>query len=230
MGTPILFIASLGAVSTVGFFAWYFSAYKRNLRAIRKHACSAIRDVKHGEIVRIEGTMQPLDKPLFAPISGRPCAHYEVTVAEWVRRQKNSGWSTIAEEKRTVSFSLADGTGFAHVETKSFVASVAQDKHLESEAFEEPPQRILDLLRRHGCDLHTLFGRQKRFQYREGVLEPGEALIVVGRARWEDDPSGAMEESEGYREQRRKQRLVIEDHDDHVRATDDLVAFGGSSD
>ena len=72
---------------------------------------------------------------------------------------------------------------------------------------------ILELLRRHGCDLR-------------GVLEPGEELVVVGRARWADDPEGEFEVSAGYREQ----RSVTWDHDDHLRATDDLLAFGGAND
>ncbi len=195
----------------------FFSAERRNLRAIGKHKRVSIADVKEGEIVSIQGTIQPVEKPLIAPITGRRCVHYAVEVAEWVKRMRRSDWNEIVSETKAIDFSIADATGTARIETQSFNASATQDTHTESEPYLDPPKRILALLKRHSRDAVDGEGIAKRFQYREGVLEIGEAVVVVGRARWED--AGA-EESGDYRGQRRKRRLVIEAHDDPVRATD----------
>ena len=59
--------------------------------------------------------------------------------------------------------------------------------------------------------------------FREGVLEDGERVVVVGRARYEDDAEGLIA-SEGYRAQSRRKRLVIESHADPVRASDAVSA------
>lgn len=217
------FIAGGGTLLVILLVSSFFSPDRRNLRAMRKHARLAIAEAKDGEIVSIQGEIQAVDEGLIAPISGRRCVHYEVTIEEWVKRMKNSGWEETLTEKKSIDFRIADATGTALVETSSFIATVTRNLHTESEPYLDPPKRILSVFKRHKRDALDAKGVVKRLRYEEGVLKPGASVVIVGRARWEDE---GAEASEGYRTQRRKRRLVIEAHDEPVRATNDRKAVG----
>jgi hypothetical protein len=220
-GDPGIALAIAAVVGVVVLVAWLFSPDRVLLRKLRAVSIVRIADVPDGATVRIVGRLRKRAKLLRAPLSGRKCAFFRAVVKE--KAGKNS-WREIVREVESVDFVVEDSTGRAIVETSSLEVAVVLDHHARSGAFEDAAEVLESFLRRHGLESTGVFGWNRALRYEEGVLEPGEEVAVLGRARWEDDPElGAVDAPRGaYREIARKRRLVIEAPDgEPVRASDD---------
>lgn len=196
----------------------------RNQRALTGLSTRRIEDVKEGEIVRIEGRVRALDDVLVAPLTGRRCVHFELRVE---KRARKGHATELVRDIKSVAFDVKDETGTAHIEVSSFYATVDLDEETLSDEVLTPGQK--GILAAHGQPERSMLGLRQPLVFREGALEDGERVVVVGRVRFEDDPEGAVVASEGYREQRRKQRVVIESHADPVRASDAVSALSFSN-
>lgn len=225
---PLILLAVGVGAGALGLGSWYFSPRQRALRAIRSVPVVLVSEAVEGSIVRIVGALRPLAPLLTAPLSGRACAHYDVIVEEQVRSGKSSHWRTIAHEHASRDFVVEDTSGRAIVQTAHFEATVELDHHQRSGFLNDASPELEALLARHGRSTTGLFGMNRTIRYREGVLEPGEEVAALGRARWEDDPEpgAANVPRGGYRDSGRRQRLVIERSElGPVRASDDRSTF-----
>ena len=200
------------------------SEYQKHLGAIARERTVRVADALAGTIVRIVGTLRPGAQTLRAPVSGRVCAHFDLQVWE---SAGEDGWKLVLREVSTTDFSVEDASGRAMVETSRFGAAVVLDAHWTSGTFNDATPALRQLLSRHGQKTTAFLGLNRSLRYREGALEPGERIAVVGRARWEDDPDAgaARPERGGYRSTGRKQRLVLEAHAEAVTASDDPQAL-----
>lgn len=216
----------LAAGGAVALFKWWRSPYQRTLRALRAAPRVRIADAPEGRLVRIAGRLRAHGPTLTAPLSKRACAHYEIVVEDHAKRGESTDARVIFRESETRDFSLEDGSGTAIVETGRLEVALVQDHHQRSGTFEDASADLEALLRRHGQSSTGFFGLNRTIRYREGVLEPGEEVSVLGWARWEDDPEAGLDPSRGgYRESARRKRLVIHAGDGPVRASDDPATF-----
>jgi hypothetical protein len=229
-GDPVLLVIAIVAVVGIMAGAWWFSPHQRVLRAIRGVPRVPIPEAVEGSIVRIVGRVRGGDAVLSAPISGRPCAHYDVLVEEYVRRGKRGHWRTVVHEIQSCDFTLEGDQGAALVRTTVLEGAVLRD-HRRSSGFLNDASPSLDaLLARHGRSSTGLFGMNRSLRYREGVLEPGEEVAVVGLATWVSDPepgrpvTGAIGGGQ-YRESARPRRLEIRAGNSPVRVSDDPKAL-----
>lgn len=71
----LIFIGMIGAAIGLGALGWYFSEEQAIHRAIAALPRIAIRDAKHGDLVRIQGKIRPHATPLNAPLSQKVCVH-----------------------------------------------------------------------------------------------------------------------------------------------------------
>jgi hypothetical protein len=145
-------------------------------------AVTPLDRVGDGTRVKIRGRLDAGAQPLVAPISGRTCAAWIVEVQEW------PAWETIAVEQATQSFVLRDDSSRPAL-VRAARASVLVDKDASFWPA-QPTGAMRALLRRHDVREEGYFGSPTPYRYCEGVLEPGETITVVGRARLEFDPSG----------------------------------------
>lgn len=147
--------------------------------------------------MKVRGKVATLDV-LTAPLSGRSCAYYEVIVEEKVSTGKSSTWRTIIREVEERDFLLDDGTGRARVEMVAVEAAVEKDGHWSSGTLNDATPVLEGFLQRHGFgSVGWLFN--KTLRYREGVLEPGEEVAVLGWADHEIDPEPTTSGA-GYRD------------------------------
>lgn len=167
----------LGGIGLIAFLVWYFSETQRFRRLLRKTPRVAIRDLQEGEPVRIVGTVQPLEE-VEAPISGRPCAYYEVVVEEKVGG-KHKYWRQRARETSGVAFAVDDGTGAAYVDPSAARVVLSFDHSTRSGTFDDANERETSFLARHGVS-PTGWIFNKALRYKEGVLEAGETIAVLG--------------------------------------------------
>jgi hypothetical protein len=220
----------VAVVAGLGASAWYFSEHARRIRELVSVDATRIADAKSGDIVRIVGVLRRAGhdevKLLRAPLTGRKCAHYDVRVLELVSHGKNTSWVERISEVASQPFIVEDPSGRALVETARFECAIIRDGNRRSGTFHDATPAMEEILARHGMVSTGVLGLNRSLRYEEGVLEPGERVTVMGRARWEDDPEATAGEGGGYRTSARKQRLVIEAGTRAVRASDDPAATG----
>jgi len=186
---------------------WWFSADQRARRAMRALPVRPIAEALEAEKVRISGPARPLAEPLTAPLSGRPCACWRVVVEEKVRRDKTTYWRTVVDDHEVVDFVIEDGSGKAVVRTAMVQPVLDRDMDARSGFLNDATPELEAFLSERG---HSSQGWvfNKTMRYREGVLEPGESVCVVGVGRWEPDPEAAAE-ARGYRTAHQPRRLVL---------------------
>lgn len=142
------------------------------------------------------GRALALDETLRAPLSGRPCVHYIVTVEEKRHRRKSSYWKTIIKEARTVAFALEDDSGRAIVDATAARIALDFDGRSTSGTFDDPSEAERAFLARHGeKGQGWIFNRALR--YREAVIAEGETIAVLGAGTREPDPDAPF--TEAYR-------------------------------
>jgi len=202
----VVFVLAIGAV--VALLFWWFSADQRAKRAMRGVPKRSIADVVEGERARIVGSVD-VREPIYAPLSGRPCAYWRVTVEEKRSSGKNSYWRKIVDEHEGVDFFLTDGTGKAKIEVMHAQPVLAHDARGGSGFLNDPTPELESFLAERGHDTQGWIFN-KTIRYREGVAEPGELVAVVGTGRWERDPDEKAQAGAGYREASMPQRLVMQ--------------------
>lgn len=194
--TAILIIVGLFVV----FAAWWWSEANRVKRKIRKAELVQIAKYPHGGLKRIVGKLSMDREPLVAPLTGRPCAAYEVVVEERRSSGKSSSWHTLVREVELLPFILDDGTGRAFVDPTGAKLAITSDERSQSGTFDDATEREEAFLARHGQSSEGwVFNRSLR--YREGVLEIGEDVAVLGRGAlsFDDRPAQSPHDG-GYRQ------------------------------
>jgi hypothetical protein len=142
-----------------------------------------------GVRVKVVGRLEAGKQPLEAPISGRATAAWAVEL------QAGSNLGTIVVERQAQDFVLRDGSRRTAI-VRAAGASVAFATHAWMSPA-QPSERMLAFLRRHRQPESGDPGAPSPYRYRESVLEPGEAITVVGLAHLEIEPS---ESAGSYRE------------------------------
>ena len=201
----MVFILISLAVLVILFCVWYFSDEQRTKRAIRAAPSTAIAEAQAGKVAKLTGRVAYLTEPVRAPLSGRACAYYLVTVEEWQSNGKSGSWVTILRDPGGVDFLIEDGTGRAQVVNQALKVVAVQDAKYSSGTFNDATPELEAYLAKHGKQSRGgIFNKGMR--YLEAVFEAGETVAIVGQIGFEHDP-GAVPEGAGYRET--PQRAVI---------------------
>ncbi|MCC7539612.1 MAG: hypothetical protein IT379_25545 [Deltaproteobacteria bacterium] len=202
----ITFLA-LFVVAAIAFSRWYFSEKQQVKRALRAAPRVDVGKLGEGQLARVTGEVEEHEgNVLRAPISGRPCVAFDVTVEEYRSSGKSGSWHTVIHEGETVPFVVRDGTGRAIVRRSFVRVAIEVDDEKRSGFLNDASPELEAFLSRHGrSSAGWVFN--KTLRYREGVFEVGETVTVLGRARLEDDPSPDAA-GHGYRD--RPRRVVLE--------------------
>lgn len=225
-GHVLVLWVALVCFAIVALCAWYFSADQRALRAMRAVPLRRIADVKGGEKVRIVGEVEA-PRTLRAPLSGRACAYWRVTVREQRGSGKSRRWVTIIDEQEGVDFFLRDGMAKALIKTAHAQAVLDQDGRYVSGFMRDAPPELEVFLAQRGHSSKGWFFN-KNMQYREGIVEPGETVAAVGVGRWERDPDEEPTAG-GYRDVIQPRRLVLDRPEDGLLLISDRVEAVGTS-
>jgi len=177
---------------------WFFSADQQIRRRLRNAPRVDIAALGDGQEARVVGRVVPM-QTMAAPLSGRPCVFYDITVEQYRSNGRSSGsWHTILRERRGVPFLVEDGSGRALVDPEGAQIAVVHDSTTRSGTLDDASPQEEALLARHGLKSQG-WVLNKRLRYNEGVFEPGETVAVLGAGVREPDPS-AVAAVQGYRE------------------------------
>lgn len=178
--------------------ASYFSESARLKRLLREAPRVDIKDFEDGGVGKISGRLEYLDEPLTSPLNGRTCALYDILVEEKPDSNKNY-WRTYVHENNQVRFIVRDNTGYAIVDPSHAQIVIVKDRHSTSGTFNDPTPEEKAFLNRHGKEGQG-WVFNKTLRYKEGVLEAGEEVAVLGFGMREPDPDpGRAGEMSGYR-------------------------------
>jgi hypothetical protein len=182
-------LLALGAAAGAAILvtSWYFSEDQKIRRTLRGAPATRIADLGDGQLGKVVGRARGLTETLAAPISGRRCIYFSVTVEERRSTGKSNHWRTVIREARGVPFMLEDDSGRALVDATAARIAAEFDGHSQSGTFDDPTPAEQAFLDRHGQDgQRWLFNRTLR--YREAVIEEGETIAVLGSGTREPDP------------------------------------------
>jgi hypothetical protein len=193
----IFIIAVFVIAGLLTLFSFYYNKKARIKRKLKKSPVKRIATVTDGEVVKITGKVEYTGEPLTAPLSGRTCACYHVLVEQRVSSGKNTHWKTIIEEEIFGSFGIRDEDYCARFDGNKVKSYIVQDRKYTS-GFRNDALEVLErYLKNHGYESENFLGMNKTIRYREGVLEEGETIAVLGKARWEKAESGQWSDSYG---------------------------------
>ena len=179
---------------------------KRLRHWIRAAKRSTIADAPDGALVRIVGTVVLLDgKAVDAALTGRRCAFYEALLETMSDDFSMDLWKVGARETGGVPFAIDDGTARAVVDPDLARVTLHKDVLGKEGGLVAPNEREQAFLERHGRREDAwMFKRLHR--WREGILEEGERVCVVGVVLREADPSPSA--ARDYRQDAVRLRLA----------------------
>ena len=162
----------------------YFGRARIIKRKFRKVEEKNIASCKDGEMVKIIGELKYAEKPLFAPLSKRKCAAYKIIVEEYRSSGQSGRWIEIITDKNCTPFFLKNGSEYALIKPVPSELLLSRDANYRSGAFNEASPFLKNYINRFGKKSKSIFGFNKAMRYKEGVLEEGEMVAVLGKGKW----------------------------------------------
>jgi hypothetical protein len=150
-----------------------------------KVSAKRMSEFKDGETAKIVGKVELVDQPLIAPLSKRKCSYYHVQVEEEIFDGKNFRWKTIIDSEMSNTFVIRDGNNCAYISLKNIKSHIIMDKKYISGRKKDAHTVLEAYLNQYNYKSKGAFFN-KKLQYREGILEPGEQVAVLGRGEWKN--------------------------------------------
>jgi hypothetical protein len=191
---PLILIV---VIASIAICSSYFSKNAIIVRKLKKATGKKISEFVSGEIAKVVGKVEFVGEPLIAPLSGRPCAYYNVLIEKQVSSGKSDSWKTIIEEEVAGTFVIRDGRYCAHINCDNVKSYLVEDREYHSGFGEDATEVLEKYLKDHGEESEGLFGWNKTIRYKEGVLEAGELIAVVGKGEWRNSSQEQLPDSYG---------------------------------
>lgn len=168
---------------------------KTLVRSTPKHNLATAPETERVCITGRAYAQGPQGPALYAPITGRPCLMYIVTV-EQLESETSTMWRQIIFESNGVPFTLIDQSGRAFIDPTVAHTLLKLDREGQSGPFAPVDPSKEALLTRHGYT-STSWMFHAKLRYREAVVDVGETVVVLGFGVREPDPDGTP--TGGYR-------------------------------
>ncbi|MFW5739847.1 MAG: hypothetical protein ACOC1F_05730 [Myxococcota bacterium] len=198
----VILLAGWGGVAV---YFRFRSRGARTRRLLQRRSRVPIAALQDGVPSKISGRLRYASEPLRAALTGRPCAVWEIEIEELTADRESIApvWQPFIVEQDARDFHVDDESGSVLVHTAFVRVTAVKDAQFWSGLLRDAPPQLEAYLQRHGERSKGKLGLNRTIRYREGVLEAGEQVTVLGVPRAEDEPGVAHD----YREQ--QQRLVM---------------------
>jgi len=161
-----------------------------------------LAELPEGVVARVVGRARTLADVLEAPLSGRPCVYYQLTITKPVLMLN----TTLAHEERAVLFTLDDGTARAIIDSHGCTADLVVDERDAAGTDHVPTGREFALLTRFGIEANEWMATGSRgggprvlvsreFVFREAIIGVGEEVAILGSAVHEPDPDAVPDDA-----------------------------------
>jgi len=179
----------LTLVAVLIFLTWWLRNNPRNKRLLQKAKSLRIADVENGEYAKISGNVAPFGETLIAPLSGRECVYYKVTVevGRAAMMEGDFSYAPLISETESVVFLLEQENDSAHIVLENYDSLIKNDFGYESDPTQEATPKLEAFLEKYGEQSKDANGYSKTLRYREAILEIGEEVAIKGVGFWEED-------------------------------------------
>ncbi|MBS2212297.1 hypothetical protein KEM09_12850 [Carboxylicivirga mesophila] len=211
---PVFIIFVVGFIVVI-VLASFFNKKALIKRKLKKAVLKHLSDFRDGDVAKVVGTVEFADEALVAPLSNRKCAYYHVLVEQKVSSGKSSHWKKLIEEEVTGKFVIRDGADYACIGRGQLKSYIVQDRNFSSGFMNDASEQLEWYLNHKGYESENMLGFNKTLRYREGILEEGEEIAVLGKGVWKTPQSLNLPESYG------RVLEIAEDADIPVYLSDD---------
>jgi len=163
---------------------------RRRFRLADKYTLDKLPEDTHG---KVRGHATAFEEPLFAPLSGRPCL---VWVVEVYAIQLDTRPLCVGREVRLSRFRLSDAGWHAIIDPSDAELHLVMDHKADSVSAYDATAAQKQILESTGVTARDMTEIRK-LEYREAVIEIGEAITVLGAGTREADPEAQV--AGGYR-------------------------------
>lgn len=181
-----VFIA-LGIVIPFTIISRRNSNTSRVRRQLKNTALKPISQVKDGENVQISGHIEIVNESLIAPLSGRECAHYVVTVERRTKYIKSPDIvDLLIEEESLGKYLIEDNGRYAYVPEVRLISQIVFDKSYSSDISGVLEKKLRLFMEKYPDSNNNLraHNANNSLEFKEGILELNEQVIVSGIAEW----------------------------------------------
>jgi len=176
----VIFAVILG----VFIYNWYFSEKAVIKRKFKKTQHKKISEFKDGDVAKFTGTIESIDKPLISPLTHRKCTYYSVLIEQKVSSGKSSHWKKIIEKNDSNTFVIKGANASAYISGDRQKRHIVMDREFSSGFMDDPKLHLEEYLKQHGHNSENFMGMNKTIRYKEGVLQLGEKVAVLGKGEW----------------------------------------------
>ncbi|SEM07110.1 hypothetical protein SAMN04487910_4048 [Aquimarina amphilecti] len=167
-----------------------YNKKNKMLRKLKEHSFKKIPLCKENEYIKIKGKALSIAKPLISPIGKRECLYYKIQIEEKRSNGKSSSWRTIINEEKFQDFILESEGNKAIINTeiskKNKITYLNQDIEYTSGTWKDAPVFLEKLLQSHGRESTGFLGFNKSIRYKEGAIEIGEKITILGIGKWKE--------------------------------------------
>jgi hypothetical protein len=188
---PVLILILGTLVSVIP--AYFAVRNRRRAALIKDMRPRRLKKLQPG-IAKVRARVIAQEDLLRSPLGRHPCVYYKFTVAEQ-RSTGGSGrhggggtyWHTVVDDTDSLDVVLEDETGQAEIDLREAEIVLESQEYQTSGVFNDPPERLKDLLRnRYGKSTKGLFFN-KSMQFWETILSDGAEVVVVGEVELDRD-------------------------------------------
>lgn len=166
-------------------YSYFFSKTAIIKRRLKKARLVNVANFKEGQRAKLIGRAESVNGDmLIAPLSGRECCYYHVTIEQEVSSGKSTSWKTVIEEEQWVEYIINDNGYYAYLNADDIKSHIVRDREYRSGFLNDATPHLEAFLRKHGHDSEGWLGFNKTLRYNEAIIEPGETLAVLGRGNW----------------------------------------------
>ncbi len=173
----------IALVAGLIFMTWWFQNNPREKRRLQKEKSLRIADFENREYAKITGKVAPLEQTLIAPLSGRECVYYKVTVeigrAAMPTMGANFTYTSIISETKSVDFLLEQRNDSVHIIFEHYDDFITKDFGYKSDPTRDAIPKLEAFLKKYGQQSKDATGYNKTLRYREAILEIGEEVAVI---------------------------------------------------
>ena len=184
--TETIFFVIVIVIIAIFLISYLFSKKAIVKRKLKNAEFKSIGDFKDGEMAKIIGNVEFVNKPLISPLSNRRCSYYYIHIEQQVSSGENRRWKTIIEEEVSSKFLIREGGNFAFINDNNLKCYIVQDKSFSSGFCNDATENLEKFLNNKGYKSEGFLGLNKTLRYKEGILEREEKIAVFGKGIWKD--------------------------------------------
>jgi hypothetical protein len=180
-----IILGGITIIAGIFFISNYYSDLSIIKRKLKHTPLQKIAYFKEGSVGKIVGKVKMIDTSITAPLSGRDCAYYHVTVEQKINSGKSTYWRKVIDEDQMCKFIIDDGSGsYAYFDSEYLQKHIVKDRNYTTGFWHKKNDKLIQYLIDHQINPLNWIKTEKTFRYQEGILETNETIAIIAKGLW----------------------------------------------